>query len=128
MNLCGNHNILLWNIKNHGDYYTMCVSLKGFYSLKSITRKTGTRVAITKRCGLPFFSQKAGKRKIFVAGIFLSLLFWIWMESFILNIELSGNYYITDEVFTDFLTNYKITPGTRKKDIDIEALEKAIRN
>lgn len=128
MNLCGNHNILLWNIKNHGDYYTMCVTLKGFYSLKSITRKTGTRVAITKRCGLPFFSQKAGKRKIFVAGIFLSLLFWLWMESFILNIELSGNYYITDEMFADFLTNYNITPGTKKKDIDIGALEKAIRN
>ncbi len=128
MNLCGNHNILLWNIENHGDYYTMCITLKGFYSLKSITRKTGTRVAITKRCGLPFFSQKAGRRKIFVAGIFLSFLFWIWMESFILNIEISGNYYITDEMFKDFLAENDIVPGRKKKDIDIGELEKAIRN
>lgn len=128
MNLCGNHNILLWNIENHGDYFTMCITLKGFYSLKSITRKTGTRVVITKRCGLPFFSQRAGKRKIFVAGIFLSFLFWIWMESFLLDIEISGNYFITEEVFTDFLRENNITPGMKKKEIDIEALEKAIRN
>ncbi len=128
INLCGNHNILLWNIENHGDYYTMCITLKGFYSLKSITRKTGTRVAITKRCGLPFFSQKAWKRKIFVLGIFFSFLFWIWMESFILNIEIMGNYYITEEVFTDFLAKNHITPGMKKKDVDIEVLEKSIRN
>lgn len=128
INLCGNHNILLWNIENHGDYYTMCITLKGFYNLKSITRKTGTRVAITKRCGLPFFSQKAKKRKIFVAGIFLSLIFWIWMESFILSIEIVGNHYVTEEVFMDFLYENDIMPGKKKKGIHIEELEKAIRN
>ena len=128
MNLCGNHNILLWNIKNHGDYYTMCVTLKGFYSLKSITRKTGTRVAITKRCGLPFFSQKVKKRKIFVAGLLLSFVFWIWMESFVLNIEVRGNYYITEDVFMDFLEENNIAPGIKKKNINIEELEKSIRN
>jgi len=128
INLCGNHNILLWNIENHGDYYTMCITLKGFYNLKSITRKTGTRVAITRRCGLPFFSQKAKKRKIFVAGIFLSIIFWIWMESFVLDIEILGNYYVTEEVFMDFLRENDIIAGMKKKEINIEELEKAIRN
>lgn len=128
MNLCGNHNILLWNIENHGDYYTMCITLKGFWSLKSITGKTGTKVAITKRCGLPFFSQKIKKRKIFVIGLLGSFLFLLWMETFILSIELNGNYYITDEVFFDFLSENGVEPGIKKKEIDIEALEKAIRN
>ena len=25
LNLCGNHDILVWDIENHGDYYTMKV-------------------------------------------------------------------------------------------------------
>lgn len=128
MNLCSNHNILLWNIENHGDYYTMCISLKGFYGLKAITRKTGTKVAITKRCGLPFFSQKMWKRKVFLAGLAGSFVFLLWIGNFILNIEIRGNYYVTEEVFTDFLSDIGIKEGIKKKNIDIGAVEKAIRN
>ncbi len=128
MNLCSNHNIFLWNIKNHGDYYTMCISLNGFYQLRSITRKTGTRVAITGRYGLPFFLKRMRGRKIFIAGLIGSFLFLFWMESFIWNIELQGNFYVTQDVFMDFLEENSIHSGMKKNKVDIEALEKAIRN
>jgi len=128
MNLCSNHNILLWNIKNHGEYYTMCISLKGFYELKTITRKTGTKVAITKRCGLPFFSKRMLKRKIFIAGLLGSFIFLQWIGNYILTIEINGNYFVTEDVFVDFLNEYGIDEGIKKKDVDIARLEKAIRN
>lgn len=128
INLCGNHNILLWDIVNHGDYYTMCISLKGFYQLKSITRKTGTRVVVTSRYGLPFLTVKMKKRKIFLAGLCGSVLFWIWMSGFIWNVDIQGNLYITDDVFQDFLADSGIKAGIKKKQIDIETLEKSIRN
>lgn len=128
MNLCSNHNIFLWEIENHGDYYTMCISLKGFYQLKSITKKTGTRVAITKRCGLPFLSLRMKRRKIFIAGLIGSMLFWIWTAGFIWAIDIQGNYYVSQDVFLDFLKENDIHAGMKKKDLDIEELEKAIRN
>lgn len=128
MNLCSNHNILLWNIINHGTYYSMCISLKGFYQLKGITRKTKTRVVVTNRYGLPFFSVKLRRRKIFIAGFFCSLAFWIFMSGFIWNIELTGNFYVTEDVFFDFLSEQGISSGMKKKEVDIEKLEKAIRN
>ncbi|MBO5055232.1 MAG: sporulation protein YqfD [Lachnospiraceae bacterium] len=128
INLCGNRNIILWNIENHGTYYTMCISLKSFYQLKSITRKTGTRVVITGRYGLPFLSLRMKKRKIFIAGLFGSILFWIWMAGFIWDIEIQGNYYVTGDVFQDFLAESGIEAGMKKKNVDIEELEKAIRN
>ena len=128
INLCGNYNIFLWDIVNHGDYYTMCISLKGFYQLKSITRKTGTRVVITSRYGLPFLSLRLKKRKIFLAGFLGSMLFWIWMSGFIWNVEIQGNLYITDDVFQDFLTENGVEAGMKKKTVDIETLEKSIRN
>lgn len=128
MNLCSNHNILLWKIENHGEYYTMCISIQGFYHLKGITRKTGTRVAITGRYGLPFLSQRMKKRKIFMAGLAGSVLFWIFMTGFVWNIEIQGNYYVTEDVFRDFLYENGVKPGIKKQEIDISALEKAIRN
>lgn len=128
INLCGNNNIFLWDIVNHGDYYTMCISLKGFYQLKNITRKTGTRVVVTSRYGLPFLSLRMKKRKIFLAGFFGSIFFWIWMSGFIWNVEIQGNLYITDDVFQDFLAENGIESGMKKNAVDIETLEKSIRN
>lgn len=127
MNLCSNHKIFLWNIRNHGDYYTMNIRLKNFYRLKGFTRKTGTRVVITGRYGLPFLSVRAWKRKIFLLGLFGSLCFWIWMSGFIWAIEVNGNYYVTTDVFQDFLKGNEIQTGMKKKNVDIEKLEEAIR-
>ena len=127
MNLCSNHKIFLWNIRNHGDYYTMNIRLKNFYRLKGFTRKTGTRVVITGRYGLPFLSVRAWKRKIFLLGLFGSLCFWIWMSGFIWAIEVNGNYYVTTDVFQDFLKENEIQTGMKKKNVDIEKLEEAIR-
>ena len=63
LNLCGNHDILVWDIENHGDYDTMKVSVDGFFALKTLLRKTGTRASVLQRHGLPFFVPKMKKRK-----------------------------------------------------------------
>lgn len=128
INLCGNHNILLWDIQNQGSFYTMSVSLKAFWQLRKITRKTGTRVVITRRCGLPFFMVKVQKRKIFLMGVVFSLLFWILMSGYVWNINITGNYYVTEEVLTDFLSENNIRTGMKKKQISMEDVEKKIRN
>ena len=127
MNLCSHHKIFLWDVENHGGYYTMKISLQGFYRLKGITRKTGTRVVITKRYGLPFLSRKMWKRRIFMLGLLGSLVFWMWMSRFIWAVEVEGNYYVTTDVFQDFLGESGVFAGMKKKDVEIEALEKAIR-
>ncbi len=128
MNLCSNHDIFLWDIENHGGYYTMKISLKGFYQLKGIVRKTGTRVAITGRYGLPFLSVRMWRRRIFLAGLLGSLLFWLVMSRFIWAVEVEGNYYVTTDVFQDFLEESGFRVGMKKKDVEIASLEKAIRN
>lgn len=127
MNLCSHHKIFLWDVENHGDYYTMKISLQGFYRLKGITRKTGTRVVITKRYGLPFLSTRMWKRRIFMLGLLGSLVFWIWMSRFIWAVEVEGNYYVTTDVFQDFLEENDIFVGMKKENVEIETLEKAIR-
>ncbi len=127
MNLCSNHDILLWNIENCGEYYTMCITVSGFRKLKGIVKKTGTKVAIQKRCGLPFFVQKMKRRKIFLIGLIGSLAFWMWMSTFIWAVDISGNYSISEDIFMDFLRENDIYVGMKRNKLNIEELEKRIR-
>ncbi len=127
MNLCGNKEILLWNIVKDGDAYYMCISLQSFYKLRPIVKKTGTRVAILQRYGLPFFIPLVFKRKVFIIGLVLTVAFWFLSSLFIWDIELSGNYQITEDSFMTFLEQYEVCVGMRKDELDIEAMEKEIR-
>jgi len=127
MNLCGNRDILLWDIEHKGAYYTMYISISGFYSLRAVTKKTKTRVAILERHGLPFFVPHMCRRSIFIIGLLGCLFFLHGMSYFIWAIEITGNRSVTTDVLMDFLEERKIVCGSRKKDLDIEALEKAIR-
>ena len=65
INLCGIRHIMLWNIRQDGESYTMCISLKSFFEMKDIVRKTSTRVAVLKRIGLPFLMSGVKKRWFF---------------------------------------------------------------
>ncbi|MBR5798453.1 MAG: sporulation protein YqfD [Lachnospiraceae bacterium] len=127
MNLCSHHNIFLWDIINHGEYYTMSISIPGFFSLRSITRKTGTKVVVTGRYGLPFFMKRIKRKKVFISGGVLALLLVFWMQSYVWDIEIEGNYMITEDVFMDFLKEQNIYVGMPKKKLDIESLEKDAR-
>lgn len=127
MNLCKNRGILLWDVYNCGDCYRMCVSVSGFFRLKSCLRKTKTRAAIEKKCGLPFFVPKIRRRKFFGIGLFLCLLFLTGMSQFVWSIDVTGNYQVTEDVLLDFMKEEGIFYGVYRKNIDIEALEKAIR-
>ena len=127
MNLCSNKGILLWKIVKEGDVYYMNINLKGFRALRPIVRKTGTRVAVLERYGLPFFLPKLLKRKVFEGGLLFAIAFWMWSSMFIWDIELSGNYQITDDMFYSFLKESRVTVGMKRGDLDIEVLEKKIR-
>jgi len=127
INLCGNKDILLWDIVKEGDAYYMSISLQSFYKLRPIVRKTGTKVAILQRYGLPFFVPVLFQRKFFVLGCMLAIAFWYVSSLFIWDIEITGNYRITEDSFIKFLKQYEVTAGMRKSELNIEEMEKEIR-
>ena len=105
----------------------MCITVSGFRRLKGIVKKTGTKVAIQKRCGLPFFVPKMKRRKIFLLGLIGSLAFWMWMSTFIWAVEIQGNYSISDDIFMDFLRQNDVYVGMKRAEVNIAELEKKIR-
>lgn len=128
LNLCGSHDILIWNLKPDEDGYTFCISVKGFRRLKPFLRKTKTRIRIIKRVGVPFTSFRYRKRKIFFAGIFLSGILLYYLSGFVWNIDVNGNSYLSEEIILDFLEEENCSFGARKRDISCVALEEALRS
>lgn len=127
LNLCSNHNILIWNLSSQGNSYEFNISIAGYRKLKPLLKKTKTRLIILKRSGFPFFLYRYRKRKVFFAGIVLCIGFLIYLTTFVWLIDINGNSAITDDTILTFLEQKNSSFGTKKSDIDCARLEEELR-
>lgn len=127
MNLCGNKNILLWDIEQNGNVYFMKISVKDYFKLRPIVKKTKTKVAVLSKFGLPFFIPKVLARKVFLGGLIATLFFWFGTSFFVWEITIAGNHQITEDKLKSFLAEKQVKVGMMKKDLDIEEVEKEMR-
>lgn len=74
-----------------------------------------------------FFCPNLQRRKAFLAGLVLTVMFWIVSSMFVWDIQISGNCVITDDMIFQFLEQEGIQMGMRKSKLDIGELEKQIR-
>ncbi len=128
LNLCGNRDILIWNLLPCEDGYEFCISVAGFRQLKPILKKTRTKVRILRRVGAPFLTFRYRKRKLFGIGLLFFGMLLYYLSGFIWNIEINGNSYLSNEVILDFLKDEACTFGTKKSDINCQVLEEALRS
>lgn len=128
MNLCCNHNILLWDIeKCSEDSYHMNISLNGYFQIRPFVRKTGTKVAVLSKFGLPFFIPHLKLHSFFLIGIVGTFLFLFWTTGYVWKIEMTGNNELQTKELMDFLEEKDIKIGSKKNIVQVEELEKAIR-
>ena len=64
LNLCNVHQILLWGVEQHQSYYEMYLDIIDFKKIRPLVRKTGTKVILLEKHGIPFFLFRFRKRKI----------------------------------------------------------------
>lgn len=127
MNLCSNRGILLWNIRKDAEAYYMCISIQGFYQIRPLVKKTGTKAVIVRRCGLPFLMPVLWKRKMFLLGLLFATVFWFWTSRYIWAVEVEGNFTVTRDVLMDYMEEAQVHVGMKKKELELEELEKGIR-
>lgn len=59
-NLCGHHNITLWDVTEHQDCFEMSLLPEDFFRLLPIRRKSGVRIRIKKGVFYWHFSLSGG--------------------------------------------------------------------
>ncbi len=127
VNICKKRGFYIRNLEQNADEYELNIAVNDFKKIKEIVRKTGVKVVIVSKHGLPFFFLRLSYRKCFLFGAFLCFIWLIYMSNFIWAIEIEGNKSISDEMILDYLNEYNIGIGTGKSKFDTEMLEKSFR-
>jgi len=105
INLAINKGIYLRDIRRHDKAALMKIDIEGFKRLRPLVRKTGCRIKIKKKVGLPFFIYKLTVRRGFVAGLGFFITALYLFSSFIWFIEVAGTERIKNALNTDDFGN-----------------------
>lgn len=119
VNICTRRQIFLWDLKKRkNSTMSMKLSIKGFKMLRPIAKKTGCRVRIMRKRGVPFVLYRYKRRKTFIAGAVLFVFLFYFMSSFVWSIEVDGNKKISTETIIDRVYQLGVKPGALKYRID----------
>lgn len=129
LNMCRARNFPVWDIQADKEQNIICMSMnkRHFLASKSAIRKTGVKVAVTEKSGLPFLLKKISARRVFAAGAIFCILFLILMMQSVWAFEFEGNLQITNEQITDYLESRGVIIGTPVRKLDYGDLEAGLR-
>ena len=127
INLCKIKGIYLWDVKNRHHKLVIKIAESDYLNLDEILYKTGVKVDILKKYGLPFlFIGK--KKRIFALISILSVLVLIFVTNlFVWKINYEGYYTLSLEQLEDFLYSNHVKEGVLKSGIEYEILEEKLR-
>ncbi len=107
INLCISNGIFLWNVKlKEMAFASANVGIQDFKKLKIYAKKTGCRIKLESKRGLPFLMDRYKKRKIFFGVLILMALLFFAESRFIWNIEIRGIERINEEEIMQNLEEY----------------------
>ena len=128
INICISKKIILWSIKREKSSILYAnIGIKDFKRLKEIAKKTGCKISINSKKGIPFFLNRYRKRKIFAATIILILASLLIISKFIWNVEIVGNTSIDTKEIVQELNECGLFIGKLKSKIDVKKITNDIR-
>jgi similar to stage IV sporulation protein len=129
LNMLVHRNILIWNLTpdRGAGGYDFCISKKGLAVCEGLLERTGTTLEIKKRCGLPFFLYRYRARKLFALGFVLALFLLWFLSGYIWKIQVNGTSSLSPDMIRTWLEEQGQSFGTRKRDVDADAIEAKLR-
>ncbi|NMB34214.1 MAG: sporulation protein YqfD [Clostridium sp.] len=123
VNICTRRQLLLTDIKRRkNSRMTLTMSIKGFKMIRPIAKKTGCRVRILRKKGLPFLVYRYRGRKTFFLGAVVFVVLFYIMTSFVWTVEVIGNKKIETDIIFEKLASLGIKPGVLKYQVDPEGI------
>ncbi len=123
LNLCNINGITLWNVQNDGVKVKACTPIKAYRSIRKPAHKSGMKVKITRKRGLPFFVKYNKARVGVLIGAFVSVVLLFLSSCVLWDVEVTGNTRIKNEELLESLSAYDVRVGSVKSDIDTKSVE-----
>lgn len=118
LNLCAHHKIQIWQIEKYEAVYWGYVLISDFYRMDEVRRKTGTKIKIKGKYGIPFFFYRNKKRRVFFVGFLLALIAVFLLSERVWNIHVEGNVHNSTEAILDYLETQDVWHGMRRDQVD----------
>ncbi len=123
LNLCRMRGIVLWDLRSIDGIIHAKTDRSGYRKIRPIARKSGMKVRIKKKCGLPFFLNRHSRR----AGLPVGACFFIAMlcilSTRIWSVDVIGNNRVTSEEIIGVFEELGIKKGTAGGKVDINSVE-----
>ena len=123
LNLCRLNKIILWDLKNKNGIISACTDRTGYKKIRSVARKSGMKVRMKKKHGLPFFLNSHKRRVGIIVGILLSAALLIVLSTKIWSIDVIGNVNVPSEEITKVFEELGVREGASGSKIDISSVE-----
>lgn len=118
LNICAKNGISLWNSKRKGQKIRCHITVRDFKALPNAAKKSGIRVHILKKQGLPFIINRYKKRFGIPAGAALFFSVLQIMSCFVWTVEVSGNKNVPESEILAACEKIGIKEGVLKSKIN----------
>ena len=125
INLCKINKIPLRNLRSSGGIVTAQTDLKSYKKIRPIARKSGMKVRIESKHGLPFFIKKRRGRIGLLVGAIFCLLSVAFLSTRIWHVEITGNERVPRDEIISALESVGIKEGASIAKIDVSVTEAA---
>lgn len=123
INLCRHNKIILWELKSRDGVISACVDRAGYKKIRPVARKSGMRVRISKKHGLPFFLARHSRRIGVLIGACLCVAVLTILSTRIWSIDVVGNVRVPAETVLSVFEDLGVRRGVAGSRIKISATE-----
>lgn len=127
LSLLNHKQVHIWDMEPLEQGYLFKIERTYARELDGIRKKTGSKLEIRNKYGLPFILFRYRKRKLFLLGLLLCGILIYVCSLFIWDINVSGTYFYTEEQIVNRIEEAYVSMGAKKSSIDCNWLEEQLR-
>lgn len=125
INLCRLNNIPLQNLKSRNSVLYAQTDIESYKKIRPVAKKSGMKVKISKKHGLPFLLNRRKSRFGLIAGAVLCAVFVLFLSTRIWRIEVTGNNKVSAEEITAVFSELGVHKGAASGKINASEIEAA---
>lgn len=126
INLAIRQGIPLWDIRSGKDSALLKTDIDSFFDLRHLAKKTGCRLKIVRKAGLPFVYSRLFRRRGLLYGICFFIITLYVLSSFVLFVGVEGNKHLDDAYVRELAARSGVRPGVLKSNLDKEKIVKQL--
>lgn len=123
INLCRLRGIQLWELRSRNGIITACTDRRGYRNIRPVAKKSGMRVRIKKKHGLPFFLNRHSRRVGILIGACFCVASLCVLSTRIWSVDVTGNVRVPAEEIIGVFEELGVRKGAAGEKINISAVE-----